>query len=123
MVGAAARDAAPCGHDRVHECRRDAPDGYLFPVYDEAVLTYPAVTFPKAPGHPLEGRADAFWAPAVAGLRNVAAWKRTVTPRSVRVEVRMAPSATAGERSAIDGAVGRLAQFLERELDLGVTTG
>jgi hypothetical protein len=102
--------------------RPDAPDGYLFPVYDEAVLTYPAVTFPRAPGHPLVAP-DAFWAPAVAGLRNVGAWKRTVARRSVRVEVRLAPSATSGERSAVDGAAGRLAQFLERELDLSVTTG
>jgi hypothetical protein len=102
--------------------RRDAPAGYLLPVYDEAVLTYPGVTFPKAPGHPLERTADAFWAPAVAGQRNVGAWKRTVGPRSVRVEVRLAASAIAGERLAVEGAAGRLARFFERELDLAVST-
>ena len=103
--------------------RRDAPAGYLLPVYDEAVLTYPGVTFPKAPGHPLERTAaDAVWAPAVAGQRNVGAWKRTVGPRSVRVEVRLAASAIAGERLAVEGAAGRLARFFERELDLAVST-
>jgi hypothetical protein len=102
---------------------RDAPDGYLFPVYDEAVLTYPAVTFPRAPGHPLDGRADPFWAPAVAELRSVGTWKRVVGAYTVRVEAHLAPSATAEERSAIDAAAVRLARFLGRDLDLVVTTG
>jgi hypothetical protein len=103
--------------------RSNAPVGFLFPVYDEVVLTYPAVTFEQAPGHPLAGTADAFWARAVAALRNVGSWKRVVGAGRVRVEVRLAPSATEEERSGIDAAAGRLARFLGRELDLSVTTG
>lgn len=118
-------DGVPHWYDPATQVRRrrDAPDGFLFPVYDEAVLTYPAVTFEKAPGHPLEGRTDPFWATAVAGLRNVGTWKRVVGSGSVRVEAHLASSATGAERSAVDTAAARLARFLGRDLDLAVMTG
>ena len=95
---------------------RAAPGAYLLPVYDEAVLTYRALNFPVAGDHPALEQADPFWAPVVVGERNVGLWKRAVTPDSVRVALRLAPSAGSAERAAVAVACRRLADFLEREL-------
>ncbi len=95
---------------------RAAPGAYLLPVYDEAVLTYRALNFPVADDHPALGQTDPFWAPVVVGERNLGLWKRVVTPNSVRVALRLAPSAGPAERAAVAVACGRLADFLEREL-------
>lgn len=95
---------------------RAAPSAYLLPVYDEAVLTYPALNFPVADDHPALQGTDPFWAPVVVGERNLGLWKRSLTPNSVRVALRLAPSAGSQERAAVADACRRLADFLEREL-------
>jgi hypothetical protein len=89
----------------------------LFPVYDEVVLSYRALGFPRAADHPAFDRTDPFWAPVVARGRNIGLWKRAVRNDSVRVTLRLAPSATAGERAAVADACRRLADFLERDLE------
>jgi hypothetical protein len=94
-----------------------APGAYLFPVYDEAVLTYPAQGFPSLDDHPLARTADPFWAPVVVGEQNVGSWKRSVEKDTVVVAVRLAPSAGRSRRAAVEAAAGRLAGFLERKLD------
>jgi hypothetical protein len=96
---------------------RSAPPAYLFPVYDEVMLTYPAHTFPWADGHPYAESPDPFWAWVVAGERNIGVWKRTVKRDRVAVEVRLAPSIRRDERMAVEVAACRLADFLERELE------
>jgi hypothetical protein len=86
-------------------------------VYDEAVLTYPALNFPLADDHPAAEQTDPFWAPVVVGERNVGLWKRNVTRDSVGVAVRLAPSVGPAERAAVAQASGRLASFLARDLE------
>lgn len=90
---------------------------FLLPVYDEAVLTYPALTFPTAHAHPHADSNDPFWAPVIVDRGNVGLWKRTVTPTGVRVETRLAPGLDAMQRKAVRLAAQRMADFLERELD------
>jgi hypothetical protein len=89
---------------------------YLLPVYDEAVLTYPATGFPPAEGHPNVGGVDPFWAPVVVDGTDVGLWKRTVGNGTVAVETRLAPVTTTEQRALVRAAAERLATFLEREL-------
>ena len=77
-----------------------APAAYLFPTYDEAVLTYPQVGFPAMPDHPYAAHTDPFWASVVLDGANVGLWKRTVRPDVVEVEVHLAPAVTADGRDA-----------------------
>lgn len=93
-----------------------APTAYLFPTYDEAVLTYPTVTFPALPDHPYAERTDPFWAMVVADGENVGLWKRAVSPSAVDVAVRLAPSLPRARRTSVRVASQRLAAFLERDL-------
>lgn len=93
-----------------------APAAYLFPVYDEVVLTYPQAGFPLARDHPSVARPDPFWARVVHGGVDVGLWKRTLSPRDVQVRVRLAPSLPATARSEVRAAAQRLAAFVERDL-------
>jgi hypothetical protein len=92
-----------------------APAAYLFPVYDEAVLTYPQVGFPSADDHPYSKHPDPFWARVVLDGVNVGLWKRTVA-QTVDVDVRLAPSVSAAGRTQVRVAAQRLAGFYERDL-------
>ncbi|MFC8502460.1 winged helix DNA-binding domain-containing protein [Pedococcus sp. NPDC057267] len=93
-----------------------APTAYLFPTYDEVVLTYPTVGFPAAPDHPYAVRPDPFWAMVLSDGENVGLWKRTVAAGSVEVDVRLAPSLPRARRTSVRVAAQRLAAFLERDL-------
>ena len=93
-----------------------APSAYLFPVYDEAVLTYPRLTFPAAEGHPHATRPDPFWAWVVCDDVNVGLWKRSLSQDVVDVEVRLAMSLGDEGREAVRRAAERLADFVGREL-------
>ena len=90
---------------------------YLLPVYDEAVLTCPAVNFPAAQGHPAGGAVDAFWEPVVVDEINAGMWRRTVGKEAVTVETRLATGLDHEQRSLVRSAAQRLADFLERDLD------
>lgn len=98
--------------------RRGAPAAFLFPTYDEAVLTYRAVSFLSVDDHPMADRVDPFWAQVVVGERSVGLWKRTVKGSRVSVDVSLAPSVGRDHRQAVATAARRLATFLERDLDL-----
>ncbi|GAB3085215.1 winged helix DNA-binding domain-containing protein [Pedococcus soli] len=95
-----------------------APAAHLFPVYDEVVLSYPAVNFPVATDHPLAEHPDPFWATVVLDQTNVGSWKRTVRADVVEVDIRLAPSVDARGRQAVRAAALRLAEFLGKGLEL-----
>ena len=96
--------------------RPTAPSAYLFPVYDEVVLTYPTVNFPAVADHPFAKHPDPFWARVVLDGANVGLWKRTVRAGEVEVDVRLARSVGEAGRAAVRQAAERLAGFLELEL-------
>ncbi|WP_345501995.1 winged helix DNA-binding domain-containing protein [Pedococcus ginsenosidimutans] len=93
-----------------------ATSGYLFPVYDEVVLTYPTVPFPAVADHPFAKHPDPFWARVVVDAQNVGLWKRSVRGGEVEVDVRLARSVDDQGRAAVREAAQRLADFLELEL-------
>jgi hypothetical protein len=103
---------------RVRPRRRpDAAAAWLLPTYDEVVLTYPALNFPAAEGHPHSAADDPFWARIVYGTTNVGMWKRTVAKDCVVVDARLAGSADAPVRKAVRAAAQRLADFVGRPLE------
>jgi hypothetical protein len=113
-------DGIPHWFDPTQVRRRSAaaPAAYLFPTYDEAVLTYPQVNFPALPHHPYAEHPDPFWAFIVLDGSNVGLWKRTVRPDVVQVEVRLAPTVSSDGRDQVRVAAQRLTDFLERDLSL-----
>jgi hypothetical protein len=113
-------DGIPHWFDPTQVRRRSpaAPAAYLFPTYDEAVLTYPQVNFPALPDHPYAEHTDPFWACVVVDGTNVGLWKRTVRPDVVEVEVRLAPALPPDGREQVRVAAQRMAGFLERDLSL-----
>lgn len=82
---------------------------FLFPVYDEAVLSYPLVSFPALRDAPRVGGVEASWGWAVLDATRVGLWKRTVRGDRVTVETRLAPSLGHAERLRVAAAVHRLA--------------
>ena len=82
------------------------------------VLSYPAVNFPVATDHPLAEHPDLFWATVVLDQTNVGSWKRTVRADVVEVDIRLAPSVDVRGRQAVRAAALRLAEFLEKGLEL-----
>jgi DNA glycosylase AlkZ-like len=118
-------DGTTLWHDPKAVPRRSpkAPKGYLFPVYDEVVLTYPSLKFPTAADHPYAERPDPFWAWVVVDGVNVGLWKRTVKADCVVVDVRLAPSVGRPGVAAVAKAAQRLADFLERDLELVLGNG
>ena len=111
-------DGTPLWFDPALRARRQpsAPASWLFPTYDEVVLTYPSVAFAVADAHPQPKPADPFWARVVHGTTNVGVWKRTVARGRVLVHVELAP-AGADVRADVRAAAQRLADFLELPLD------
>jgi hypothetical protein len=104
--------------DPARQARRvpSAPAAWLFPTYDEVVLTYPSLAFAMVDGHPRSASDDPFWARVVCGTRNVGLWKRSLTREAVIVTLRLAPGLSAEDRKAVDEAAHRLARFLDRPL-------
>jgi hypothetical protein len=100
-----------------------APAAYLFPTYDEAVLTYPALNFPALPDHPYAEHTDPFWAQIVLDGVNVGLWKRTVRGGVVEVETRLARGVDARGRRDVETAAQRLATFLEADLSYAENEG
>jgi hypothetical protein len=111
-------DGTPLWFDPAATPRRRtaAPSAYLFPTYDEAVLTYPSLNFPALPDHPYSEHTDPFWAQVVLDDVNVGLWKRTVRGGTVEVETRLAPGVGADGRHHVRTAAGRLADFLGADL-------
>jgi Winged helix DNA-binding domain len=93
----------------------------LLPLYDELMLSYPAINFPEAEGHPHPAGEDRYAGWVVVGDRNVGLWHRTVRADTVVVEVRLAPGLSSAQLGAVRQAAEELARFLNRRLKL--TTG
>ena len=79
----------------------------LLPLYDELTLTYPALNFPLAAGHPHPAGEDLFVGSVVLGDENVGTWRRTVRGRTVQVEVALAPGLLGGDQRCGRGRGGR----------------
>nr|WP_269091148.1 winged helix DNA-binding domain-containing protein [Actinopolymorpha cephalotaxi] len=83
---------------------------HLFPTYDEAVLTYPAVNFPPPQGS--EPPAPDQWVgTVVVDDHRVGTWKRAVGRNAVTVESRLAGSLDDEQRGLVDEATERLGHF------------
>jgi len=118
-------EGTPLWYDPTVRARRlsSPPAGWLLPTYDEAVLTYPRITFPVADGHPRPATDDPFWARVIVGTTNVGLWKRTVARGAVSVDVHLAPGLDVAVRDAVSGAARRLGEFLELPVQCAISEG
>jgi hypothetical protein len=90
----------------------------LLPLYDELMLSYPALGFPLAAGHPQQPGEDTFIGSILLAETNVGQWRRTVKSGQVEIELLVAPGLDAGERREIAEAAEELAAFLELDPSL-----
>ncbi|WP_163543867.1 winged helix DNA-binding domain-containing protein [Occultella kanbiaonis] len=102
-----------------------APRAHLLPTYDEATLTYPALGFPVAQGHPRGPDADPWIDPyastvLVDGL-NAGTWKRAPGRGVARIELKLATSVTPDQTAAVETAADRLAAYLGAAREAFVT--
>nr|WP_272956104.1 winged helix DNA-binding domain-containing protein [Actinopolymorpha rutila] len=84
---------------------------HLFPTYDEAVLTYPAVNFPPPRDSPAPAAPDQWWATVVVDDVRVGTWKRTVGRNAVTVESRLLGTLDDEQRGLVEAAAEHLGDF------------
>jgi hypothetical protein len=98
------------------------PAARLLWVYDEAVLTYPRTGFRRAGGAGSMDRPDVMRMVAGGVVtvddRDVGTWNRRLARDAVEVTVRLDDRLSAAERTAVESAAGRYADFVARPLDL-----
>ena len=92
----------------------------LLPLYDELTLSYPQLNFPLADRHPHRPGEDLFVGSVIIGQVNVGTWRRTVRGRSVLIEITLAPGLDPQARDQAAAAAARLAEFLDKRLELTV---
>jgi hypothetical protein len=90
----------------------------LLPLYDEVILSYRKLNFPVAAGHPQPPGMDRFVGWVLVDGVNVGTWRRTVRGSKVLVESRLTPQLDAARRKAVSEAEIRLADFLEKDLEV-----
>ena len=99
---------------------------WLLPLFDEAYLTYPGSTLPRAPDHPwLESGhsfAESGGGLVVSDLRDVGWWKRKDVGRTTRVTLGLAPSLGPRARRQVEDEAEALAAYTGRRLDLVLQT-
>ena len=93
----------------------------LMPLYDEVTLSYPAINFPQANGHPHPPGADLFVGCVILAETNVGLWRRTLQSHKMIMEVTLARGVEARSRRLIEAAAGDLAAFAAKELELTIT--
>jgi DNA glycosylase AlkZ-like len=93
----------------------------LLPLYDEVTLSYPALNFPSASGHPHQPGQDLFIGCVVVAETNVGLWRRTVKGSKMIIEIALAAERMAGSRSLVEAAAAELAIFAGKELELTIT--
>jgi hypothetical protein len=93
----------------------------LMPLYDEVTLSYPAINFPQANGHPHPPGADLFVGCVILAETNVGLWRRTLQSRKIIMEVTLARGVDAKSRRLIEAAAADLADFAGKELELTIT--
>jgi len=93
---------------------------YLLPTFDEVCLTYAQTGFPRRNPDASRQRllSEAGGGIVVVRGEDVGIWKRVVSAKEVRVTVWPDAPLDADDRSAIAEAAQRLAEFVERPLDL-----
>jgi hypothetical protein len=92
--------------------RRGPLTAHLLPLYDEALLTYPQLNFPAAPGHPHRPGMDLFVGSVIVGERNVGTWRRALTGKTLTIETALAPGLDDETKAAVADAVDLLRRFL-----------
>jgi hypothetical protein len=93
----------------------------LMPLYDEVTLSYPAINFPQANGHPHPPGADLFVGCVILAETNVGLWRRTLQSRKMIMEVTLARGVGAKLRRLIEAAAADLAAFAAKDLELTIT--
>jgi hypothetical protein len=96
----------------------EAPGALLLPLYDEVTLSYPAINFPPASGHPHQPGQDLFVGSVIIAETNVGLWRRTFKGSKMIMQVTLAPGVLARSRSLIETAAAGLASFAGKELEL-----
>jgi len=97
-----------------------APVAMLLSTFDEVCLTYRDTGFPRRDPSAARARlvSEAGGGIAVVGDEDVGVWKRTVTPKAVKVTVWGDTALDAADAAALGNAASGLAAFLELPLDL-----
>ena len=95
-----------------------APGALLLPLYDEVTLSYPAINFPLASGHPHQPGEDLFVGCVIIADTNGGLWRRAFKGSKMIMEVTLAPGVLARSRSLIETAAAELATFAGKELEL-----
>jgi hypothetical protein len=90
----------------------------LLPLYDEVTLSYPAINFPPASGHPHQPGQDLFVGSVIIAETKVGLWRRTFKGSKMIMQVTLAPGVLARSRSLIETAAAGLASFAGKELEL-----
>ena len=100
---------------------------FLFQLFDEAFLTYPASNFPRVPDNPSGEKplsvAETGGGVVISDLRDVGWWKRKEVGRTTRVTLALAPSLSRRQRSDIEAQAELLAAHTSRTLDLTTFEG
>jgi Winged helix DNA-binding domain len=95
-----------------------ASGALLLPLYDEVTLSYPAINFPTAHGHPHQPGQDLFIGCVIIDETNVGLWRRTFKGSKMIMDVTVAPGVLARSRSLIETAAADLAAFTGKEVEL-----
>jgi len=94
-----------------------AQDAWLVSTFDEVLLSYRKVPWPRSAGHPLGD--DPSWfsesggGVVVSGLEDVGAWKRVRDRGGVRIRLSVDPTLSRAARNGIDAAVERLLSIID----------
>lgn len=98
-----------------------SPAALLLPLYDEVTLSYTALNFPSATGHPHRPGQDLFIGCVVIAETNVGLWRRTVKGSRIFLEITLAAERMADSESLVEAAAAELAIFAGKELELTIT--
>lgn len=91
-------------------------EAWLVSTFDEVLLSYRKVGWPRSAGHPL---GDDSWfsesggGVVICGLEDVGAWKRTRDRGEVRIRLSLDETLSRAARNAIDDAVDRLVSTID----------
>ena len=97
-----------------------AHDAYLLPTFDEVCLSYAATGFERRAPQVARQRlvAEAGGGIVLLHGQDVGIWKRVLSPKQVRVNVQQDVPLGHAERECVVDAAQRLAEFVERPLEV-----
>lgn len=95
---------------------RGHDEAYLLPTFDEAILTFTGASYPRTPNHRRGTQrlspAEAGGGAAIVGGRDVAAWKRSISPKGMTVAVDLVDGEPADVKERLARAAEALAGFV-----------